>query len=78
MSVAMAAKAINFEQYDTTNLKQAAKPLALPDSVLASPWKAGYSLAEVEWSTDNNHALLQHIYQGGSEFLIFDRQTPAS
>jgi hypothetical protein len=30
----------------------------------------------VEWSTDNNNVLLQHTYDGGNEFIIFDRSHP--
>lgn len=77
-AAATASSAINFDQYDTNDIKQPVKPLALPDSVLTVSWKTGDSLVEVEWATDNNHLLLQHTYPGGSEFIIFDRQTPAS
>ena len=69
---------VNFDQYDTTDLKQPVKPLSLPEGLLTSPFKTGDSLVEVEWAADNNHLLFQHVYQDGSEFIIIDRQTPVN
>lgn len=77
-AAATSTASINFDQYDTNDIKQPVKPLALPDSLLVSPFKAGDSLVEIEWATDNDHLLFQHVYPGGSEFIIFDRQTPSS
>ncbi len=31
---------------------------------------------EVEWSTDNKHVLIEHVFDDGSEFIIFDRDKP--
>lgn len=77
-TAATSLSSVNFDQYDTTNLGLPAKPIALPNSLLISPWRAGDSLVEVEWAADNNHLLFQHIYAGGSEFIIIDRNTPAN
>ncbi len=68
---------VNFDEYDASKPTQAAQVLSLPDSVLTNPGLPGSSLSLVEWSTDNNHVLLQHGYQGGSEFIVFDRSDPS-
>ncbi len=63
-----------FEEYDTGNLAAAPLPLSLPAESLTST--SGVQLKAVEWSTDNKHLLLQHTYEGGTEFIIFDRSDP--
>jgi len=68
---------INFDEYDTTKPTQAAQQLSLPDSILTNPSLPGSSISLVEWSTDNNHALLLHVYPGGSEYVVFNRSNPS-
>jgi len=75
-SAKIAPGGFTFDEYETADPKQAPKSLALPPNLLTGVDKAGTSLAEVEWSTDNRHLLLRHDYAGGSEFLIFDRESP--
>lgn len=36
-----------------------------------------HRLELAEWSTDNRHVLLKHIYDGGFEYIIADREVPA-
>jgi hypothetical protein len=67
---------LNFDMFDTGDIKLPAKSLVLPNSLLNTPWQASDTLEEVEWSNDNNHLLLRHNFNGGSEFILFDRQTP--
>ncbi len=67
---------ISFDEYDTTNLSQPSKTLSVPSDVLSDATKPGASLKVVEWSSDNKHLLLEHTFQGVSEFIIFDRDAP--
>lgn len=69
---------VNFDEFNTGKPTQPAQLISLPDSVLTNADLPGNSLKMVEWSTDNNHVLLQHTYQGGSEYIIFDRADPSS
>lgn len=69
--------AISLDQYDLGDLKQPAKVVVLPASLLTEANKLGDSLVEVEWSSDNRHVVLRHDYTGGNEFIIFDRENPA-
>lgn len=32
----------------------------------------------IEWSNDNEHLLLRHVYEGGSEHILFNHQEPAN
>lgn len=67
---------ISFDEYDTTSLTKAPQSLVLPDAVLTKGDTPDTSLAVVEWSSDNNHLLLQHSFSGGSEYILFDRNKP--
>jgi hypothetical protein len=58
----------SFIEYDLNNPKT---------SILTKPADTD-TLKTVEWSTDNRHVLLQHLYDGGQEYIMFDRQTPDS
>jgi hypothetical protein len=67
---------ISFDQFDTTNLTQAAQTISLPSGLLTNADQPGSVLTEVEWSTDNVHLLLKHDYQGGTEFIVLNRTSP--
>ena len=65
-----------FDQFDANDNKKAATTVTIPAGVLtASPQN---NLVVTEWSNDNRHFLLQHDYGGGREFVMVDRETPAS
>jgi PEGA domain len=53
------------------------KTITLPDSLIA---QSGGTWELAEWSTDNRHVLLKHLYQkdgqAASEYVIVDRQSP--
>ena len=72
-----AAKTIAFDQYDASNFEKPSVPVVLPATLLTKPNTAGSVLTEVEWSSDNNHVLLRHDFQGGNEFVILDRNDPS-
>jgi hypothetical protein len=71
-----AAKPATFEEYDAGDLTKPAVALELPANLLTNPTLPGSTLTDVEWSTDNTHLLLQHNFQGGSEFIVLDRNDP--
>jgi hypothetical protein len=73
------AKTLSFDEYDTSDYTKPAVPLALPAGILtkAPASSALGTLTEVEWSTDNNHVLLKHGFEGGFEFIVMDRNDPA-
>lgn len=69
---------VSFDEYDTGKLIPLNKSIILPPALLTNTSLPGSSLSEVEWSSDNNHLLLKHTYQGGNEFIILDRADPAN
>lgn len=69
-------KTPSFDEYDSTNLKKPVQALDMPSGLLTNE-QSDASLSLVEWSTDNNNVLLKHTYDGGSEFIVFDRDNPA-
>jgi hypothetical protein len=71
------AKPASFDEYDTGDLTKPVVPIDIPVNLLTNAALPGSALTEVEWSTDNNHLLLQHNYQGGNEFIVLDRNDPA-
>lgn len=67
-----------FEMFDTANPAKAPQSLSLPSSVLNGAGRPGSNLSVIEWADDNDHLLLKHIYDGGIEFILFDRNSPAA
>lgn len=69
----------NFYEYDLSNQKQVTSSLTnigVPTSLVTStPGAQSWQL--VDWADDNQHVLLQHSYQGGSEYILLDRKTPS-
>jgi hypothetical protein len=74
--VQTAAALADFEVYDLKNpTKPLSAPLSLPAGLLTKPaasesWQLG------EWADDNNHLLLQHIFDGKTEYILVDRGDP--
>lgn len=68
----------DFELYDLTKPKAAPTGLSLPKGILTDGDDQG--LKEMEWSTDNQHLLLKHLYQKNgvaqSEYIMLDRSDP--
>lgn len=68
-----------FSQYDLNNLRNDQPPMtivAVPADILNMTGPS-HVLSMVEWSTDNRHVLLKHEFEGGFEFIMFDREQPA-
>lgn len=66
----------DFDVYDLKNPAKPSEPLSLPANVLAKGTGAE-SLQLAEWAADNRHVVLQHLYDGKTEFILVDRTDPA-
>jgi hypothetical protein len=65
----------NFNVYDLKNPTKPAVAVTLPASLLSkSTSSEGWQLGE--WADDNQHVLLQHDYDGKTEFVMLDRTNP--
>jgi hypothetical protein len=66
--------------FDLYNIKNPAKPtstsLSLP-SGLVSKATSSESWKLVAWADDNQHVLLQHVYDNKTEYILVDRSDPA-
>jgi hypothetical protein len=65
----------NFDLYDLKNPTKAPTVITLPATIVSKAvtsesWQVG------EWADDNQHVLLQHVYDGKTEFILLDRATP--
>ena len=65
-----------FQVVDTSAKTPAATAVSVPATVF--PAHANSKLELVEWSTNNKNALLKYTYDGGYDYVIFDRDTPAN
>jgi len=64
-----------FDIFDLKNPKNAVTSITLPASVMTAGKTSSWQL--VEWSTDNQHVLLKHLYDDKSEFIVVDRTDAA-
>lgn len=76
-SSAPQSQAIVFDMYDVAKPDQPPAALSLP-SALLSGGSGQPELKALEWASNNNQLLLEHDYQGGSEFIVFNRADPAA
>jgi hypothetical protein len=66
---------VTFALYDLKNPTKVATALTLPDGILSKA-TSSESLQLAEWADDNQHVVLQHLYDGKSEFILLDRVNP--
>jgi PEGA domain-containing protein len=66
-----------FDIYDLKNPTKAPATLSLPGNLLSKATGAEGGLQLGEWAGDNRHVLLQHAYDGKTEFIMVDRTDPA-
>ncbi len=66
-----------FNIVDLNNAKNPITTVNLPTDTF-TPAAGAHSYEAVEWASDNNHLLMKHNFTGGSEFVILDRDNPAS
>lgn len=79
--VSQPAAALNFDVYDFSNPEQITEnlePISLPAGILSASTTGTHSWKLVEWSTDNRHVVLEHAYDGGTEYILVDRAEPQS
>jgi len=70
------SKAFSFDEFDANDYTKPALVLSLPATIITKPVSTLGTLTEVEWSTDNNHVLLRHDFDGGNEYIMMDRNDP--
>jgi hypothetical protein len=66
------ASMTDFDIYDLKNPSKAPTTLSLPSSLL-TPATTSQSWQLVSWADDNQHVLLQHLYDGKTEYILVDR-----
>lgn len=67
---------LKFDVMDVSSDSTPVTTITLPPSVIAAA-EGAQSWQLVEWSTDNRHVLLEHVFDGSSEFIMIDRENPA-
>lgn len=69
----------NLEVFDTSKPKEPAKPLVVPTSIYSPAVKPKTSSIKiVEWSSDNKNFLVKHSYDDKYEYLLINREAPAT
>ncbi|MDB5164644.1 MAG: hypothetical protein JWL89_270 [Candidatus Saccharibacteria bacterium] len=69
------ASVVNFDVYDLKNPTKNAVVLTLPSTILTKA-TSGESWRLGEWADDNQHLLLQHLYDNKMEYILVDRVNP--
>ncbi len=67
--------ASSFNVVDLGTAKNTVTTITLPTDTF-TPADGAHAYEAIEWSADNNHLLLKHIFTGGSEFIMLDRENP--
>jgi hypothetical protein len=65
-----------FDVFDANNNERQPVSVTIPDSIFSKA-SASRELKIVEWSTDNDHILVKHTYDGQEEFIVINRDRPA-
>lgn len=65
----------SFDLFDLTKPTGPPTRLNLPANLLTA--SGSHSFKAIEWAADNQHVLIQHNFQSGSEFVVVDREDPA-
>lgn len=68
----------SFDLFDTSKTSLSPSNLAVPAGLLTNTALQNQSLTVVRWASDNNHFLLRHDYEGGSEFIVMSRTDPVT
>ncbi len=67
----------DFEVIDLNSIKNPKTAISLPVDTF-TPAVGVHSYEAIEWSNDNTHLLLKHVFSNGSEYVILDRTNPAN
>lgn len=65
---------LSFLEYDTSDLAKDPVTVTVPKSLITA--SVTNTFKDIEWSTNNDQVMLEHDYDGGSEFIILDRTNP--
>jgi len=65
----------NFDVYDLRAISKPSTTISLPPNVITQG-SAGQAFKLAEWADDNKHVVLQHDYDGKTEFILLDRGSP--
>jgi len=65
----------NFEVYDLKTPAKTVTTISLPSTIITKA-TSGESWQLVEWAGDNQHVLLQHLYDTKTEYILLDRTNP--
>ncbi|HXE10190.1 MAG TPA: PEGA domain-containing protein [Verrucomicrobiae bacterium] len=65
-----------FDVFDLKNPDKAPVTVSLPANLLSKA-SSPESWQFVEWADDNQHLLLQHLYDGKTEYVLVDRTDPS-
>ncbi|HSH18532.1 MAG TPA: PEGA domain-containing protein [Candidatus Saccharimonadales bacterium] len=72
---------LKFDLYDVSDPERVAARatvVTLPEGIVTAAASAeGHAWKLTEWSNNNRHAVLEHGYPGGMEYILVDRQEPA-
>ncbi|MBC7708403.1 PEGA domain-containing protein [Polaromonas sp.] len=63
-----------FDVYDLKNPVKEPIALTVPESIISAGAAESWRL--VEWADDNQHVLLQHVFDAKTEYVLVDRQDP--
>ncbi len=67
-----------FEVFDVKDPKDIqSESISIPSTLLTAGLKPG-SLQLVEWSNDNKHVLVKHVFDDTYEYVLIDRSAPAT
>lgn len=67
----------SFDLYDLADEKKPAVNISIPEEILTAS-ESGSTIKFIEWSTDNRHILFERVYDGETEFIMFDRENPSA
>lgn len=66
------SKPAQFQVLDANDKQLPTETVTAPTNIFSG--KSNVKLEMVEWSTDNRHVLLKSTYEGGFDYVVFDRQ----
>lgn len=67
----------NFDLFDLSKPALAPTQISLPSGVMSTSTTGVQSLQLIAWSSDNQHVLLKHNYDGKSEYVMVDIANPS-
>jgi hypothetical protein len=65
-----------FQVMDASTKQFTTTSIVIPQAVLGTH-SGTQRMEAVEWSTDNRHLLVKYSFDGGNDYIVLDRQTPA-